>query len=219
MTGNSGEAYLLLPFCSGVLGLLQGLRLKEFAHYDSSLKARQSWMVQEKKGPYRSRTYLYVTCLASCFSCHDNCWAAHSNEKWSTYFKELYSLLCGQKAEAPSWVTLLVSSSAVFGCAGKLRLPGYLGLGSLDKSVFYVTNLSQVKMLFLTLLVKYSTHQTNALICYVITWHRTRLTNLGKIVRRFSGVPVHFFNISWAPAGSSFHSLATGLISELSWWG
>lgn len=74
--------------------------------------------------------------------------------------------------------------------------PGYLGLGSLDKSVFYVTNLSQVKMLFLTLLVKYSTHQTNALIYYVITWHRTRLTNLGEIVRRFSGVPVHFFNIS-----------------------
>lgn len=87
-------------------------------------------------------------------------------------------------------------SLPLFGCAGRLCLPGYLGLGSLDKSVFYVTNLSQVKMLFLTLLVKYSTHQTNALICYVVTWHRTRLTNLGKIVRRFSGVPVHFFNIS-----------------------
>lgn len=56
----------------------------------------------------------------------------------------------------------------------------FLGLGTLDKSVFYVTNFSQVKMLFLTLLVKYSTHQTNALIRYIITWHRTRLTNLGK---------------------------------------
>lgn len=48
MTGSSGEAYLPLPCCSGVLGLLQKLRLKEFAHYDSCLKVSPGWYKRRK---------------------------------------------------------------------------------------------------------------------------------------------------------------------------
>lgn len=196
MTGSSGEAYLLLPFCFGVLGLLQRIRLKEFAHCDSSLKARQSWVVQEKKGPTGTGISFMLLCWLHAFLVMITVEQLFQKRGGVHTSRSFIACCVVRKLRPQLGHTPRVSSSAVFGCAGKLSLLGYLGLGSLDKSVFYVTNLSQVKMLFLTLLVKYSTHQTNALICYVITWHRTRLTNLGKIVRRFSGVPVHFFNIS-----------------------
>lgn len=181
MSGTSSEAYLLLPFCCGVLGLLQKLRLKEFALWLLSESKTQSWMVQEKKGPYRSQSFLCVTGLASCFSCHDNCfhcWGALPKEGGihtlngfiaCCVVKKLRPKLCYTPGVSLPLQYLDMQENCVF-----------LGLGTLDKSVFYVTNFSQVKMLFLTLLVKYSTHQTNALIRYIITWHRTRLTNLGK---------------------------------------
>ena len=89
---------------SGVLGLLQKLKLREFVCCDSCLKPRQSRMVWEKKGALQEAdSLLYVTRLASCFSCHDNCWhssAALSIERWNTYLEGVYSLSCGQDAEA-----------------------------------------------------------------------------------------------------------------------